>query len=185
MARVVFSFITSLDGYIEDGQGSFEFAMPDPEMHEAANEQALAAAAFLFGRRLYETMEEPWMAAAARDDLPREQAEFAQAYVATPRYVFSDTLESVPDEVTLVRSGDARDVVTRLKGELGGELAVGGAGLAASLLDLIDEFRLFVVPVAVGGGKPFFPAGSRLRLRLIEHRTFASGGLYLRYARGD
>ena len=150
-----------------------------------ANEQALAASAFLFGRRMFETMEEPWTAAAKQDDLPAVEAEFARAYVATPRYVFSDTLEREPEGVTLVRRAEARSVVEGLKRESEGELGIGGAGLAGSLIDLVDDFRLFVVPVAVGGGKPFFPAGSRLQLRLIEQRKFESGALYLRYGRDD
>ena len=185
IAKLVYSFITSLDGYVEDPHGSFEFAAPDPEMHRVANEQALAASAFLFGRGLFEVMEEPWTAAAKRDDLPPVEAEFARAYVATPRYVFSDTLERAPEGAQLVRRAEARAVVERLKRESEGELNIGGAGLATSLIDLIDEFRLFVVPVAVGGGKPFFPAGSRLQLRLIEQLKFASGALHLQYERDD
>jgi dihydrofolate reductase len=175
--------ITSLDGYIEDAGGSFEFAMPDPEMHAEANRHAREAVAFLFGRRLFEVMEEPWTQAATRDDLPEVEAEFARAYAATPRYVFSDTLERAPEGIELVRSADATGVVERLKRELDGDLGLGGAGLAAALIDLIDEFRLLVVPAAVGGGKPFFPAGTRLSLRLVDQRSFASGGLYLRYER--
>jgi dihydrofolate reductase len=154
-------------------------------MHQLANEHALAASAFLFGRGLFEVMEKPWTDAAKRDDLPPVEADFARAYVATPRYVFSDTLKRAPEGVELVRRAEAIPVVERLKRELDGDLDLGGAGLAASLIDLIDEFRLFVVPVATGGGKAFFPAGARLRLRLIEHREFASGSLYLRYTRGD
>ena len=104
-------------------------------------------------------MDEHWTAAAMQDDLPDVEAEFARAYVDTPRFVFSDTLESVPSGVELVRSRDAAAVVSRLKDEIEGPLALGGAGLAASLLDLIDEFQLVVLPVVVGAGKPFFPAG--------------------------
>ena len=185
IAKLVYSFITSLDGYIEDADGSFEFAAPDPQMHQAANEQAVAASAFLFGRRLFEVMEEPWTGAAKRDDIPAVEAEFAEAYVATPRYVFSDTLERAPEGAQLVRRAEARAVVERLKRESEGELHLGGAGLAASVIDLIDEFTLFVVPVAVGGGKPFFPAGCRLRLRLTEQRQFESGALHLRYERDE
>ncbi len=122
MAKLVYSFITSLDGYIEDPDGSFAFAAPDEEVHRAANEQALAASALLFGRGLFEVMEEPWTAAAKRDDLPPVEAEFAKAYVATPRYVFSDTLERAPEGVQLVRRTEARAVVERLKRESEGEL---------------------------------------------------------------
>lgn len=105
--------------------------------------------------------------------------------MATPRTVFSDTLESVPDGVRLVRSKDAAATVARLKEQTDGSLALGGATLAASLLDLIDEFHLYVMPVVVGGGKPFFSSHRRLRLRLAEHRSFPSGAMNLRYERAD
>jgi dihydrofolate reductase len=184
MGKIVYSMLVSLDGYIEDPDGSFEFSAPDDEVHRMANEQTRQTSAFLFGRRFYEVMEEPWTTAANRDDLPDVEAEFARAYVDTPRIVFSDTLESVPDGVRLVRSHDAVAEATRLKQQTAGHLNVGGAGLAASLVDLIDEFRLYVMPVVVGGGKPFFAAGKTLPLRLAEHRAWASGVVYLRYERG-
>ncbi len=128
-------------------------------------------------------MEEPWTAAASRDDLPEVEAEFARLYVQKSRIVFSDTLESVPVGVRLVRGQDAVAEVTRLKDQTEGELSLGGPALAASLVDLIDEFGLFVMPVVVGGGKPFFPPGKELKLRLLEHRLFESGTMYLRYER--
>jgi dihydrofolate reductase len=183
MGKVVYSMNVSLDGYIEDANGSIDFSTPDEEMHRLANEHARRASAFLFGRRLYDVMEQPWTDAASRDDLPEVEAEFARIYVRTPRFVFSDTLQSVSEGVTLVRSRDAAAEVTRLKEHSDGELDLGGPGLAASLMDLIDEFRLFVVPVVVGGGKPFFAPGRKLTLRLLEQRTFPSGTVYLRYER--
>ena len=185
MGKVLYSMNVSLDGYIEDPNGSIEFSTPDEEVHRLANEQARQTSAFLFGRRLYDVMEEPWTTAASRDDLPDVEAEFARIYVATPRIVFSDTLDSVPEGVRLVRSNDAVEEVTRLKQQTEGELDLGGASLAASLIDLIDEFRLYVMPVVVGGGKPFFAARKKLRLRLAEHRVLASGTVYLRYERAD
>jgi dihydrofolate reductase len=183
MGKILYSMNVSLDGYVEDPNGSIAFSAPDEDVHRMANEQVRQASALLFGRRLYEVMEEPWTTAANRDDLPEVEAEFAQAYVKTPRIVFSDTVESVPEGVRLVRSRDAVVEVTRLKQRTEGDLDLGGPSLAASLLDLIDEFRLYVMPVVVGGGKPFFPAGTKLHLRLAEHRAFASGAMYLRYER--
>jgi dihydrofolate reductase len=184
MGKVSYSMNVSLDGYVEDAHGHFGFSTPDEEMHRLANEHAREAAAFLFGRRLYEVMDDYWTAAAGRDDQPEIEAEFARAYVETPRIVFSDTLDSVPEGVRLVRSADAHAEVERLKRETDGDLGLGGAGLAASLYDLIDEFRPFVVPAVVGGGKPFFPTGrDLLELRLLEQRTFDSGAVYLRYER--
>ena len=110
--------------------------------------------------------------------------EFARLWRATPKFVFSTTLDEVGPNATLVK-GDAVDQVTRLKEEAGGPLAVGGAGLASTLLraGLVDEYGLFVNPVLVGGGTPFFPPlEARLDLELLETRTFASRVVYLRYA---
>jgi dihydrofolate reductase len=184
MGKVTYGMGVSLDGYVEDASGSFAFAAPDDELHRLANDQAREASAFLFGRRMYELMEGAWPPAARRDDLPEVEAEFARVYVETPRIVFSDTLSSVAEGARLVRRDEAVAEVTRLKDESDGHLDLGGAGLAASLIDLVDEFRLFVAPVAVGGGKPFFPQRrERLNLRLCEHRAFASGAVYLRYER--
>jgi dihydrofolate reductase len=183
---VIYSMGMSLDGYIEDSDGSIAFSRPDDEVHRLANEQARKAVAFLYGRRLYELMEGYWPSVATQRDVPEIEAEFAQAYVQTPRIVFSDTLDSVSEGCRLVRSGNAVAEVSRLKQETDGYLDLGGANLAASLIDLIDEFRIWVNPVAVGGGKPFFPVGrGPLHLRLVEHRAFASGALYLRYRRAD
>lgn len=185
MGDVIYSMGMSLDGYVEDPEGSIAFSAPDDEVHRLANEQAREAAAFLYGRRLFEVMEGYWPAVATQQDVPPIEAEFAAAYVQTPRIVFSDTLDSVPEGCRLVRSGEAVAEVRRLKQETQGPLGLGGATLAASLIDLIDEFQIWVNPVAVGGGKPFFPARRELRLRLAEHRAFESGALYLRYRRGE
>lgn len=184
MGTLSYTMTMSLDGYVEDATGSIAFSEPDEEVHRFANQQARETAAFLFGRGLYDVMEEYWTAPERADGHPVE-AEFAREYVATPRIVFSDSLESVAPGCRLVRRADAVDEVLRLKQETDGDLAVGGPGLAASLLDLVDEFRPRVVPAVLGRGTPYFPRGADLRLRLVEQRTFRCGTVALRYVRSD
>jgi dihydrofolate reductase len=182
MGKLIYSMHVSLDGYIEDANGGIEFSAPGEDVHRWANDQAKEAAAFLYGRRLYEVMEGHWPVVAERDDVPDVEAEFARAYVQTPRIVFSDTLDSVSDGARLVRSADAAGEVGRLKQQSEGALHVGGASLAASLVDLIDEIQPVVMPVAVGGGKPFLaPGAERLDLQLIDSRVFPSGAVHLHY----
>jgi dihydrofolate reductase len=183
-ARVAYSIGVSLDGYVEDERGNFDWAKPPEDVHRLANERAREASAFLFGRRLYELMEAHWPAAATRDDLPEIEAGFARAYVETPRIVFSDSLESVGDGARLVRSPEARAEVERLKREGDGYFDIGGPTLAGTLVDLIDDFHMWVAPVAVGGGKRYWPAQpGTLHLRLVENRTCSNGFVYLRYER--
>jgi dihydrofolate reductase len=181
MGKLVYTMSVSLDGFVEDPSGGIGFTDPEDEVHRHANDQTRETSAFLFGRGLYEVMEEPWRELAARDDVSEVTSEFAGLYFQVPRYVFSDTLDSVPEGVHLVRSADAESVVRSLKEEFEGLLGIGGPTLAASLFDLIDEFRLRVVPVILGGGKPYFPPGRRLDLQLVEEHRFPSGTVYLRY----
>lgn len=184
MGTLNYAMSISLDGYVEDPTGGIDFSEPDEEWHRAANQEARETAAFLFGRGLYDVMEEFWTAP-ERADGPEVEAEFARFYVTTPRIVFSDSLTSVAPGCRLVRRADAVEEVVRLKEEIDGDLAVGGPGLAASLLDLIDEFRPTVVPAVLGGGKPYLPRGADLRLRLVGQRTFGNGTVQLRYRRAD
>ena len=184
MKRLIYSIAVSLDGYIADANGTFDWAAPDAELHRVHNEQEAELSANLCGRRMYETLK-------AWDDVDERSApsehirEFARLWQATPKFVFSTTLNEVGPNATLVK-GDAVEEVRRLKEESGGPLAVGGAGLASTLVKagLVDEYGLFVNPVVVGGGTPFFPPlESRLDLELEETRTFDSRVVYLRYAR--
>ena len=182
MGDLIYSMGVSLDGYVEDAQGGFDWATPDDEVHSLANQQAHQASAFVFGRRMFETMDDYWIQASEEEGLPPIETEFAAAYAATPRYVVSDTLAIANNGATLVPRAEGRPLVERLKAESGTHVEIGGAEIAASLIDLIDEFRMWMNPVAVGGGKPFFPAGAeQLNLELVECRHFPSGILWLRY----
>jgi dihydrofolate reductase len=175
--------MVSLDGFIEGPDPDLDWALIDEELHRFANEQAREAGAFLYGRRLYDTMAGYWPTANTGPSVPDYEVEFARIWNEKPKLVFSRTLEKVGWNSRLIRD-DIAGQVTRLKQRPGGDLALGGADLAATFLQLglIDEYRPIVHPVVLGGGKPFFPPLDQpLKLRLLETRKFASGVVYLRY----
>jgi len=182
LRKLIYSMGVSLDGFIAGPDGEIDWSAPDEELHRFHNQQARETGAHLYGRRLYETMS-PWETADERPSAPEPVLEFARIWKDTPKIVFSRTLEKVEGNARLVR-GDASQEVARLKEQPGGDLAVGGAGLASTFiqLGLIDEYRLFVSPVVLGAGTPYFPGlDERLELALVETRTFASRVVYLRY----
>jgi dihydrofolate reductase len=172
---VIYSMSVSLDGFIAGPDGSTDWAAPDEELMAFHNEQTRELAAHLCGRGLYEDML-PW---------ETRTGEFAQLWQAVPKVVFSTTLEAVEGNATLATAPVAEEVA-RLQEGPDGYLSVGGAGFASTLVaqDLIDEYRLFVNPVGLGGGTPFFPDHhERLTLELVETRTFGARVVYLRYRR--
>jgi dihydrofolate reductase len=184
MRKLIYSMGVSLDGYIAGRAGEIDWSAPDEELHRFHNQQAREMGAHLYGRRLYEVMI-PWETADERPSAPEHELEFARIWKDTPKIVFSKTLEKVEGNARLVRDSAAEEVA-RLKEQPGKELAVGGAGLASTLmkLGLIDEYRLFVSPVVLGGGTPYFPAlDERINLELVETRTFGSRVVYIRYER--
>jgi dihydrofolate reductase len=170
----------SADGYVVGPDGKFDWAMPDEELHRFHNKQTRSLAGQLLGRRLYETMVYWETADQDPSDIARE---FALIWQALPKVVFSRTLDSVEGANTTLARDGLRAELASLQASVGGDVAVGGADLAAEAarLDLIDEYRLFVYPVAVGGGVPFFPRDHRVDLELVETRTFSSRVVYLRY----
>jgi dihydrofolate reductase len=184
MRRLIYSMGVSLDGFIAGPGGDIDWSAPDEELHRFHNEQTRELGAHLCGRRLYEVMAY-WETADANPSLCEPELEFARIWQNLPKIVFSKTLEKVEGNARLVRDGVAEEVA-RLKGQPGKDLAVGGAGLASSLIELglIDDYRLFVSPVVLGGGTPYFPAlDERVDLELVETRTFGSRVVYLRYRR--
>ena len=186
MGKLIYSMGVSLDGFIAGPEGEIAVPPPDEELHRFHNEQTRELGAHLCGRRLYEVMLY-WETADENTSAAEHELEFARIWKQLPKIVFSTTLEQVEGNARLASAGVAEEVA-ELKQQPGKDLAVGGAGLAATLarLGLIDEYRLFVSPVVLGGGTPFFPAlERRTDLELAETRTFGSRVVYLRYRRAE
>ncbi len=181
MGNLIYSMTISLDGFIAGPDGDIGWSAPDAELHRFHNERVRQIGVQLLGRRLYETM--AYWETVDESSLPEPEREFAGIWRALPKVVFSRTLEKVEGNSRLVRDG-AVEEAARMKEEPGKDLAVGGAGLAATLIEagLVDDFQLFVSPVVLGSGTPFFPAlDRRINLELVESREFASPAFYLRY----
>ena len=184
MRKLIYSMGVSLDGFIAGPDGEIDWSAPDEELHRFQNEQTRELGAHLLGRWLYEEMAY-WETADEKPSAPEHELEFARIWKVLPKIVFSKTLEKVEGNARLVRDGVA-DEIARLKEEPGKDLAVGGAGLASTLIErgLIDEYRLFVSPVVLGAGTPYFPAlDEKINLELVETRTFGSRVVYVRYRR--
>jgi dihydrofolate reductase len=184
VGKLIYSMGVSADGFIEGPDGDFNWGAPNAELFRFHTDRVRGLGAHLCGRRLYETMLY-WEAADQDPALGTDEREFAEIWQRLPKVVFSTTLESVEGNARLARDSVSEEM-RRLKDQVQGDLEVGGAALAAECieLDLVDEYRLFVHPVIVGGGKPFFPATpARLALELVETRSFASRVVYLRYQR--
>jgi dihydrofolate reductase len=181
MARLVYSAITSLDGYVEDEHGKFDWAAPDAEVLAAVNELERPIATFLYGRRMYETMF--FWETVDVDGLDPGSREWTHIWRAGEKIVFSRTLQKVRSERTqLVREFDA-EAIRQLKAHSTTDLSVGGAELAGQMMaaGLVDECRLFLNPVIVGGGKRALPDGVQAQLELAEERRFRGGAVLLRY----
>jgi dihydrofolate reductase len=182
--RVIYSMTTSLDGFIAGPGGNIDWSAPDEELFRLHTEQERELGVHLLGRRLYETMI-VWETWEQRPSVTEIELEFARIWQALPKIVFSTSLESVVGNARLARDGLAEEVI-RLKDQPGQDIGVGGAGLAADLtrLGLIDEYRMFVRPVVLGAGTPYFPTMDKpMALELIETRTFGARAVYLRYRR--
>jgi dihydrofolate reductase len=182
MATLTYITNMSLDGYIEDRRGAFDFGPMDDGLLAAYTDLLRPVETFLYGRRLYEAMAgwETMPELAAQSEL---SAEFADVWQAPRKIVYSTTLTTVPTARTSIERVFDVDAVRRLTAEASGDLTVGGADLAAQALGagLVDECHLFVWPVTVGGGKPALPTDAGLGLELVDERRFANGVLLLRY----
>jgi dihydrofolate reductase len=181
MRKLIYSMTVSLDGFIASPDGAINWSVPDEELFRFHHQQVQEIDVHLCGRRLYETM--VYWETAEESPLAADQVEFAQTWKALPKVVFSTTLQSVVGNTRLATGGVSEEV-SRLKEQPGKDIAVGGAGLARACmkLELIDEWRLFVSPVLLGGGTRYFPTlDDRINLELVETKTFGSRVVYLRY----
>ena len=179
MAKLIYSAITSLDGYIADENGNFDWAAPDEEVHAFVNDLERPVGTYLYGRRMYETM----VAWETMDDEHPVMRDFAELWRAADKIVYSRSLESAPSARTRVERDFDSAAVRQLKETAQSDIGIGGAELAGQAIEagLVDECHLIVVPVLVGGGKRAFPDGVRADLELLDERRFAGGAVHLRY----
>ena len=182
MAPLIYSLTCSLDGYMEDTTGSFDWAAPDEDVHRFINERLRPVGTYLFGRRMYETMR-VWDDPAVFAGGPAPMREFAEIWQAADKVVYSRSLETTSTARTRLEREFDVEAVRTLKEDADRMLEVGGPGLAAAAFraGLVDEVRLFVVPVILGGGKRALPDGVRLDLRLEDEHRFANGTVFLAY----
>jgi dihydrofolate reductase len=182
MARLIYLAISSLDGYIEDTDGDFGWAMPSDEVHSYINNLLRAAGTFLYGRRMYETMM-GWETDPSLAAMSPIMADFAEIWQTADKIVYSQTLEIPSTRRTTIALDFDPEVVRQIKETARGDIYIGGPNLAAQAFrtGLIDEVHLLLAPVIVGGGKPCLPDNMRVVLKLLETRRFEDGMVHLHY----
>jgi dihydrofolate reductase len=183
MGDLIYSAIVSLDGYVEDRSGNFDWAEPDEDVHAFVNDLERSVGTYLYGRRMYETMAY-WENPPNLPAQPSYVREYAEIWQGAEKIVYSSSLQAVRSARTHIERAFDADAVRELKAGERDNVSVGGAGLAAEAIaaGLVDEVHLFVVPVLVGGGKRAFPDnGVRVKLELLDERVFGTGTTYLRY----
>ena len=182
MRKVIYSPMVSLDGFVEGPNREIDWGLVDEELHTYINEQQSQIDTYLLGRRMYEVMTY-WDTAETDLSNPEYILEFARIWQGMRKIVFSKTLEQVQGNARLSR-GNIVEEIAQLKAQPGKDMGVGGATIAATLIQsgLIDEYQLFINPIILGRGTPMFPTlDHKTGLRLIETRTFSSGVVFLRY----
>ncbi len=182
MARLIYSAFTSLDGYVADEAGHFDWAELDEEVHAHINSRERQVGTYLLGRRMYETMA-VWETPEVLSFLPAAGLEFVPIWQAADKIVYSTTLETVSMARTRLERTFEADVVRELKAGSTRDIAVGGPALAAHAIraGLVDEYHLLIAPVIAGGGNPYLPGQVRVALELLDERRFENGLVYVRY----
>ncbi len=182
MVSLIYSTITSLDGYVADEHGNFDWAAPDEEVHTFVNDVERPVGTYLYGRRMYEVMV-AWDDATTFADQPAVVQDFAAIWGAADKIVYSRTLETVSSARTRIERDFDAGVVRQLRATAERDITVGGPGLAAQAIraGLVDELHLFIAPVVVGGGTRALPADVFVKLELLDERRFGSGVAHLHY----
>lgn len=182
MAKLIHSAIASLDGYVEDEHGKFDWAAPDDELHAFVNDLERAVGTYLYGRRMYETMLF-WETVSTGDGQPAVVRDFAEIWRAAEKIVFSRSLQTVSSARTRIERDFDPGAIRGLKEASERDITVGGAELSGEAMaaGLVDECHLFLAPVVVGGGKRALPDGVNVQLELLEQRRFGSGVVHLHY----
>jgi dihydrofolate reductase len=181
MAKLIYSAITSLDGYVADAVGNFDWAEPDEEVHTFINDLVRRAGTYLYGRRMYEVMV-AWETLPLADQSPFAQ-DFAETWRAADKVVYSKGLETVSSARTRIERDFDSEAIRHMKAVLTRDITLGGPDLAAQAFKagLVDELHLFVAPVVVGGGNQSLPDNVRLSLDLLDERRFGNGMIHLHY----
>jgi dihydrofolate reductase len=182
VAKLIYSAITSLDGYVADEDGNFDWAAPDEEVHSFVNDLERPIGTYLYGRRMYDVMVY-WETADTAADQPPVIRDFAEIWQAADKIVYSKTLEDISSPRTRIERELDADAIRQLKASAERDLSVGGPDLAAQAIQagLVDEYHLFLTPIMVGGGKQALPHGVRVELELLDERRFGNGTVYLFY----
>ena len=185
MAKLIYAAIASLDGYVEDEEGSFDWSAPDEEVHAFANDLERPIGSYLYGRRMYETMVF-WETASSEADEPAVFGEYAEMWRATEKIVYSRTLQTVSSAKTRIEREFDPDAVRRLKQSSRADIAIGGAQLAGQAMGagLVDECHLLLCPIMVGGGTRALQGNVRAQLELLDERRFRNGVVQLHYRVG-
>jgi dihydrofolate reductase len=183
VAKLIYSALASLDGFVEDAHGHFEWAAPDHEVHAFVNDLERPIGTYLYGRRMYETMVY-WETVDTGGDQPAVSDDYAEIWRAADKVVYSRSLQAPSSARTRVERTFDPVEISRLKESAARDITVGGATLAAEAFaaGLVDECHLFLNPFVVGGGKRALPAGVLVQLELLDEHRFGSGVVYLRYA---
>ena len=185
MAKLIYSAIMSLDCYVADEDGNFDWAEPDEEVHSFVNDLERRIGTYLYGRRMYEVMV-PWESPDTIADQPPFMHDYAEIWKAADKVVYSTTLEAASSARTRVERDFDPDAIRQMKATANRDISVGGPDLAAQAIktSLVDEWHLFVTPFVVGGGTRSVPEDVRLKLHLVDERRFGNGVVYLHYRAG-